>query len=782
LRGLSLHGRDIAIEPDQRGDPEPTPLASGPRNCGQLGSAAAAASANKQKARGYNQEMPAVVYILFGAGLTIAASISAGKLLLRSVKLLDRGEHIVFSFLLGSALLSMLVFVLCAASLARKGVFLAAGVLLVAAASRVHWRALPRRPRVPSPWKVLLIVIGATYGVLYFFNALAPEISPDGSTYHLGLAASYLREHGFHRITNDLHASFSQGIEMLFLFAFAFGRHSAASMLHFAFLPALAAMMILYARRAGMVEAGVCAALFIIASPIFGVDATSAYNDVATASIVFGVFYLLEIWDAERSAWLAIPIGLLAGFAYAAKFTAAIAIPYSVGFVTWRSWRMRQSFLRPTLTICACAFLMMVPWMAKNWLWVANPFSPFFNGLFPNPYIQVGFEKELGYHMRHYDGIRSNAELPWAVMGGGQLSGFLGPLFLLAPVGLVALRWPAGRRLLLAAAVFGSTYFFNVGARFLMPAVVFLALAMAMVFARRPFLALSMVLLHAVVSWPSVASLYCESGAWRLHEIPVRAALRLDVEDRYLAAHLPNYNMARLIERVVPPSGKVLSFSGVAEAYTARDILVVYQSAENKVLGEILWTPLVPSYMPNRMLVFDIPRDRLRSIKVVQTGSGTGDWSITDLRVIPPVPVARVHAAPNPWETPLALDGKAVTRWRTWLPLMPGQFFEMDFGNAQPVERVTVQCTRDQPAINLVLEAEDASGRWKTLAATEHEREIAPIPDLRRRSAEELKRRGVTHLLVFGSDYGSEDFRLRAAEWGIRQAGELGNDRLYEID
>ena len=134
----------------------------------------------------------------------------------------------------------------------------------------------------------------APYAVLYFFNALAPEISPDGSTYHLGLVARYLREHGFHRLTNDLHASFSQAVEMLFLFAFAFGRHSAAALVHFAFLVVLATLVLLYARRFDRMPAGVCAALFVFASPMFGVDGSSAYIDVAVACIIFGLFYLLE--------------------------------------------------------------------------------------------------------------------------------------------------------------------------------------------------------------------------------------------------------------------------------------------------------------------------------------------------------------------------------------------------------------------------------------------------------------------------------------------------------
>ncbi len=89
------------------------------------------------------------------------------------------------------------------------------------------------------------------YVVLYLSNAMAPEASPDGAGYHLGLVARYLREHGFVRITDNLYAAMPAGVEMLFLFAFAFGRHSAAAMVHFAFLVALAWQVFSYGRRSG---------------------------------------------------------------------------------------------------------------------------------------------------------------------------------------------------------------------------------------------------------------------------------------------------------------------------------------------------------------------------------------------------------------------------------------------------------------------------------------------------------------------------------------------------
>jgi F5/8 type C domain len=187
--------------------------------------------------------------------------------------------------------------------------------------------------------------------------------------------------------------------------------------------------------------------------------------------------------------------------------------------------------------------------------------------------------------------------------------------------------------------------------------------------------------------------------------------------------------------------------------------------------------------MPNRVMEFSFPRQPVRAIRVVQTaGPSPEQWSITDLRVVPPVPIQRLHSDPNPWELPLAFDGKPVTRWRTWLPLERGQWVEVDLGQPQMVEGVTLQCTRDQPSVRLEVQGENASGQWRRLSAAPREREIAPIQNLRRMAAGELKSRGVDYLLVFGSDPGADDFKLHAQEWGIRQVGELGDDRLYRIE
>src|ERR1039458_5673078 len=163
----------------------------------------------------------------------------------------------------------------------------------------------PRGPGGPPHCTATSIVFGIAFGmfvVLYLANAMAPEISPDGATYHLGLVSRYLREHGFVRITDNLYAAMPEGVEMLFLFAFAFGKHSAAALVHFVFFVALGWQVFSYARRRGFPVAGASAALVVFASPVAGIDGTSAYNDVAVAAIAFTLFHLLQIWDEERQA------------------------------------------------------------------------------------------------------------------------------------------------------------------------------------------------------------------------------------------------------------------------------------------------------------------------------------------------------------------------------------------------------------------------------------------------------------------------------------------------
>ncbi len=737
--------------------------------------------------------MPQALYILFGAVFTVLTAVALGKLLFRGLKLrLYRTEETLLAFFAGAACLSGIVFALTAAQLVYKGTFLAVGALAIGAAV---WKGLYKDagdplPPLPRLWKILFGLLFALFAVIYFTNAMTPERSPDGSTYHLGLVARYYREHGFRRITTNMYADLSQGVEMLYLYAFAFGRHSAAALVHFSFLATLPLAMLCYARRFGFAAAGATGALLFFISPVVGMDGTTAYNDVAVAAIVFAVFYFLQIWDQERASGLLVPIGLMAGFGYAAKYTAFLAAPFALGFIGWKLVRARQPWLKPLVVVGLCALLLMAPWMLKNWLWVDNPFSPFFNKIFPNPYVHVSLEEEWTRYLRNYTDLKSHWDIPLEVtVRGGVLCGLLGPVFLLAPLALLALRERAGRRLLAAALVFGCTYPLNIGTRFLIPPLPFLSLALGLVVVRAKAMAPLLLLFHALVSWPTHIKMYSAPYAWRLEEpLPWKQALRVEPEEAFLTRAMPSYITARMIEQFVPRGQRVFALTQVAEAYTTRDILVAYEAAFNHTIGDILWTPIVEDYHPRRHILFRFPKQPLRGVRVVQTaGAKQEQWSVSEFYVLNgPDEVKRttswkLQAHPNPWDAEMAFDRNLATRWRSWWTLFPGMFLEADFGKPEMADTVRLECALGQYEMRMKLEGRTEAGVWKTLAAQPQNVVVDDPPGLRRAAVAAILARRVQWVLLNDSDYGAEDLKTKTSEWGITLVAARGPACLYRL-
>jgi hypothetical protein len=723
--------------------------------------------------------------ILFGALFTVAVCLACGRLLFGEA-VTDLG----ISFVSGAAVLSLAVFAVTAAGAAYPGVFLALGAGLLWSARRRPWLSNSKRARrrvVSSLFAGLFLA----YFAVYFIHAMAPEISPDGTAYHLGLVARYLREHGFHRITTNMYASLSGGIEMLFLFAFAFGKHSAAALVHLAFLLALAWQMAAYGRRAGFPFAGICAAFLVFASPVVGIDAASAYNDVAVAAIAFTVFQLLELWDAERKPRLLVAAGLAAGFGYAAKYTAVLAVPYAMAYVGWKSQRR----WRDMGIVAGCAGALIVPWLIKNWLWVHNPVAPFFNQIFQNPYVSTSFEAEYSEYLRHYD-LSSLRELPMQLTTYGKLSGLLGPVFLLAPIALVAATRREGRRLLVASVIFGAPYFLNIGTRFLIPPLPFIALAMALVLCSVPGsvgrgVLFAVVLVHAYISWPSRVPKYGKDDAWRLRGIPWREALRIRGDDEYIERWVPHYGAVRLIETATPPGSTVFTTEPLAEAYTSRRILVEYQATENQVAGRTFRMGALPEDAPTSRLHFSFARQPLRAIRVVQTanpvGPGRALWKIHELRIfdddreLPRRPEWRLRARPYAWGIQNAFDNSLVTFWISGDRLRPGMYVQVDFGREENASAVEIETTPDQWQARLMLEGQAVSGEWKPIASAPEQMEESRPLGLRRAVTSELKRRGIDYLLVLDENAGADDLRRNTDQWGVRLVGEAKGVKLYQL-
>ena len=739
---------------------------------------------------------------LFTAAFVYFASLNAGRILLllalgsrdsgsrlRVYKFeFYRSEERFIGFVLGAGCLSLMVFLLAAAHLAYKGVFLALGIALILAGRFViRGSGLKNLPPLARGWRTAFAIGYALYAVLYLANGLLPDTSPDGNVYHVGLMAQYYRAHSLPWLTTSLFADLSQGIEMLFLFAWPFARQAGAPMVHVLFLLALPFGILSYARRFGMPAAGVMGALLVFMSPVAGIDGVSAYVDVAVAAIVFAVFYLLQIWAAERNPGLLVPIGLLCGFAYGAKYVAYIALPYALLFVVLHLRGNLRVAVRAALVVAGCSAILVAPWMIKNALVVGNPISPLGNEYFRNPFIHISTERSYVAVMSHFNGV-TYRQLPWELcVSGRQLLGLIGPVFLLSVIGLAAVRWPAGRQLLIAAAIFGGPQLIGIQTtRWFITALPFVALALAMVLCRWRPIALAVLAAHAVLGWPAVAGLYCGPGIWRITGLPWRAALRLENEDHYLARVLgESYEMSNSINKLVPAGQPIFSIAPFGRAYVNRDIIVAWESA----FGERMSDALGEATRDNIWrMEYVFPSRRMSKIRLLQMEkSNDNAWGIDELRFyragqeLPRLSAWRLSASPNPWDVQLAFDNNPVTRWFTWEHYQPGMYIAVDFGGATEVDRVVADCSPDSCFGRVAVQAWSGSA-WQDVGASVA-MQVLPAPaGSRRAAAGVLKQNGLHWLLFDYHDFPAKDLVINRTRWGIKLAAASSDHRLYHIE
>jgi hypothetical protein len=662
-----------------------------------------------------------------------------------------------------------------------------AGLAVILPAYRVR-----ENERVPLPdfshgWKFFFGLVLLGFGTFYFINALAPEISPDGTTYHLGLVARYFRQHGLGHITANMYASLSEGLEMLFLSAFSFGQHSSAALIEFACFLMIPLTMVAYSQRFGFPQVGVAAALMIFCSPVFSISGSSAYNDAATVLILFCLFYSLQIWDRTRQPGMLVVAGLLAGFSYGIKYSAFIATPYCIGYVAWKLYRAKKPMVRPLLVVGGCALLLIAPWWIKNLATVGNPLAPFANKVFSNHYFTARFETEYIRGQR-WDGSTSDRLID-ATIRGGKGGGFLGPLFLLAPISLLAFRYQQGRRLLLCAGLFLMPALANGQTRFLMPSAVFVALSLCLSVWKARGALIAFAIAAPVFAYPPVADVYCDSWAWRLHEFPLADAFRSVDDQRSLEKRLGGYRTSELINRFVPDTGRVFAMAPPQEAYIRPEVLVSYQAAEGENLRDLLYVATRLDFQPSWILSFHFPTQPLRSIRIIQTAArtDTDEWSIGEAKLYNEGKELardvrwRLSSNANPWDLDYAFDGNPVTRWGSRTAMFSDMQMQVGFGQPLTMDTVELDCSHDQWGIRLKLEGQAAGGNWKLLAEVPVASE-RPVPEnLRHPAMIEFKKHGITHLLFNKGDALLTDFQQHAEEWGVIPAGSAGDDWLYAI-
>jgi hypothetical protein len=427
--------------------------------------------------------------------------------------------------------------------------------------------------------------------------------------------------------------------------------------------------------------------------------------------------------------------------------------------------------------------------MAKNWLWVGNPFSPFLNSWFPNPNVHVWSEKNYLKSLQVYSNSNRVKALPvlWS-LSGAHVEGLFGPWLLLTPLGLLALRWKQGRHLLLAALLFGLLALTNNAARMMLPFAVFAAPALGLAVQNSPGVIPLLLLLHSLLSWPAAVAAYADSRAWRITNIPVGAALRMNPEDNYLQAKLEGYAMARTIDRIIPSNAKVLTLCRVPQAYTTRRLWNSSESAEGELAFQILLSASQTLQRPRWTVRFRLPQQAVKALRVVQTTGKNELWSVSEMRVyrdgveIPRRGAWRVTAKPNWWDAPLAFDGREVTAWSTGQAIEAGMYLEEDFDDTLLVDTVTLVSPHGQQVPALRVDGLGTDGHWRPLTGPPEISEVPPWQGLRHAANQELKSLGFRYVVARCDKEVGLDMNQNRSNWGLLWIREIGGACIYPLD
>jgi hypothetical protein len=686
--------------------------------------------------------------VILGAALVIAAAWLAGRAV--APKLVP-----ALSFSLGAILLSYAVFALMIVHQARRPVLI--GLLLACMAAGLARRPVIRLNRPPA----LVLAVCVPFAVWYLVNALAPEIEADPNVYHLQPALDALRFAGFSG-NISFYERLPHSVEMLFVPAWLIGGASAAKLVHFAFLLATLPVIVHIARRLDLPEiAGHIAAALYFCTPIVGLAGTAAFNDAAL--VYFTIAAIALALDGKPA-----HAGLVAGFCYAVKMTGLIAVPVAVAFfVARKQWR--------SAIVCgAAAAVTCSPWLIRNLIETGNPLAPFLNRWFPNPYFYVLTEQTLAANLRNY-GVPFWERFP-ELLAGSRLQGIIGPAFMIAPVALLALRRRTGALLVTLALVLSLSWWMNAGARFLMPTLPFLTLAICAALPGR--IAIGILVLHAVTSWPTLVSAYTPRSL-QLKRFPWKAALRLESERDYLNRTSLDYQYAKLAENNTPPNARILDLIGVHRALADREFIGSWSTALGIRSLEALEFARVQGKPALKAIDAVFDTQPVCGFRLIETANTPELWNLhsVELRKGGTRTEDRsgwsLSSSVNRWELPFAFDRNLVSRWSTWQAAERGMFVQADF--AKPVEADSIQVLTPAGTTSIDVRVEICQqGRWQRVPARSAD---GPLLNLRPAAVETLKKAGITHILTPAAYQGvgflGERLINEADEWNLEVVANL---------
>lgn len=348
-----------------------------------------------------------------------------------------------------------------------------------------------------------LVLVAALIASALLAGAIGtlPPIARDELVYHLALPALYVREGRILEVPFCKYSYYPLLAQMLFTPLVAADWLAATRYLHLSFGLATASLLLIHARRQGAGRAPALGiALVFLTTPVIFILATRAYVDLALAFYSgVALLGLLRWTETNRRTWLVLA-GIAAGFTGALKYNGYFVIAMLLAAVPLLSDRRSLGkVVGDAVMFGAASQLPLLPWLVQNFVTTGNPVFPLLAEVLGGRSLDAApAVSELVRRRELYgESWIEIALVPLRVFVTGaegdprRFDGVFNPIYLFAFLLLGSIRKTgAGARqfdtfLLLFAAAFLFVAVFlasasdaNFQARFALPAVVALALAL----------------------------------------------------------------------------------------------------------------------------------------------------------------------------------------------------------------------------------------------------------------------------------------------------------------
>jgi hypothetical protein len=439
------------------------------------------------------------------------------------------------------------------------------GVAALAAAGAIRlYRRVPRVVPQVTPARAAAIV--AALGVLaYVPGALHPVLEWDENVYHLLLAKRYLAEHALVALPWNVYANMPHQIDLAYVAPFAIGGIAATRLFVLGFVLWTVAAMGPTARRLAGEWGPAIATLLYLSGPNVRWHLGVAYVEPVLGALLLGAALSLAAAWGRGSSQLR-TFAILVGTACASKYTAWLfaAVLFAAASVSvLGSPGSRRRRVLGIAGLAAIAAVPLAPWLVKNAIVTGNPLYPSLFNLFGG----VHWSEIQTLHMTRYN----------ATAGGVGKSFWT---YLLLPFNLVfddpklffSANFAAGLMALFLAAMCLPWRRGDVSVRNRLIAVGGFAAWAVGVQQGRFLVAWIPVMVvtacHALAplrrfSWAPVVLILSIVGltAARYQRWPDTPRLRFDVfqdSREELLRQDPTYELANLLNRIVPPGGTVL--------------------------------------------------------------------------------------------------------------------------------------------------------------------------------------------------------------------------------